>query len=258
MPALYQEAKLSMQAQEEAAMPQSKKWAHPNHFELNGKRNGKTIKVVYDSDSIAGKPQLTYEYNGSVQTFSGDQITTQDTNFNIGTLVSVLLSKSTTFTILLPRFDRKESTFKTIAITTDAPMEVEQVYHVDELQGTAQEVQYLKTAKDTAKRPLKVVLDLGWAHNDIYHAKVSVTVLDSCYAAGDLHLGLPSGEVGIPEMEYLTLELSHKGEICGQIVRTIDKTIDIKFSSAKPKVTAFAVVNGEVVGKDTKQFPKSK
>ena len=109
-----------------------------------------------------------------------------------------------------------------------------------------------------AKRPLKVVLDLKWNHKDIYDAKVSVTVIDSCYVPGNLHEGLPQGKVGIPEMEYLTFDFNHKGGICSDLVKTVDKTIQIKFSSAKPNATAFAVVNGEVVGQDTKPFPKGK
>ncbi|MFZ0480868.1 MAG: hypothetical protein WAL71_17135 [Terriglobales bacterium] len=109
---------------------------------------------------------------------------------------------------------------------------------------------------DAAERSLKVVLTLAWAHDDVYHAKVSVTVIDSCYVPGNLHVGLPAGKAGIPEMEYLSFDFTHKGGICSDIVKTIDKTIDVRFSSAKPKVTAFAIVNGTVVGQDTKPFPK--
>jgi len=113
-----------------------------------------------------------------------------------------------------------------------------------------------KNMASAAERPLKVVLELKWDHKDIYDAKVSVTVIDSCYVPGKLHEGLPPGEVGIPEMEYLTFPFTHKEGICSDIVRTIDQTIKIRFSAAKPKATAFATVNGKVVGHDTKPFPK--
>jgi hypothetical protein len=110
---------------------------------------------------------------------------------------------------------------------------------------------------EPAVRPLTVVLALSWKHNDIYDAKVSVTVLDSCYEPGKLHEGLPKGKVGIPEMEYLTFPFTHvSGRACSDIVKTIDQTIQIKFSPAKPNATAYAVVNGEVVGQDTKPFPR--
>jgi hypothetical protein len=76
---------------------------------------------------------------------------------------------------------------------------------------------------------------------------------------GKLHEGLPQGKVGIPEIEYLTFDFTHKeGVACSDLVKPIEETIQIKFSPAKPKATAFAVVNGEVVGQDTRPFPKGK
>lgn len=112
---------------------------------------------------------------------------------------------------------------------------------------------------DAAKRPLKVALDLKWKQKDTYDATVSVTVIDSCYEPGTLHEGLPKGKVGIPEMEYLTFDFTHEsGKACSDLVKTVAKTIQVKFSPAKPNATAFAVVNGEVVGQDTKPFPKGK
>lgn len=111
---------------------------------------------------------------------------------------------------------------------------------------------------NAASRPLKVVLALKWKHNDIYEATVSVTVIDSCYEPGQLREGLPKGKVGIPEMEYLTFEFTHKsGKGCSDLVKTVSKTIEIKFSPAKSRATAFAVVNGDVVGEDTKPFPRA-
>jgi hypothetical protein len=69
---------------------------------------------------------------------------------------------------------------------------------------------------------------------------------------------LPNGKAGIPEMEYLTFDFTHKGGTCSDLVKTVDQTIQIKFSSVKPNATVFAVVNGEVAGQDTKPFPKGK
>jgi|CZKK01.1.fsa_nt_gi hypothetical protein len=109
---------------------------------------------------------------------------------------------------------------------------------------------------ENAEYKLKVSLGLVWLRNNIYGAKVSVTILDTCYVAGDLKIGLPPGTVGVPEVEYLTFSFTHKDGPCGQIVQTVDKSIEVPFSTAKPKVTAFAVVNGKVAGQDTKPFPK--
>ena len=109
---------------------------------------------------------------------------------------------------------------------------------------------------DAAQRPLKVVLGLVWAQKDVYHATVSVTILDTCYVAGDLREGLPKGKVGVPETAYLTFDFTLKGGPCGQIVTTVHKTIDIKGPPGRTKATAYAVVNGQVVGEDTKDFPR--
>jgi hypothetical protein len=109
---------------------------------------------------------------------------------------------------------------------------------------------------DAVNHQLKVSLTLKWDHGNIYDAKVAVTITDSCYIEGDLKLGLPPGTAGIPEIEYLTFSFTHKGGICSDITRTVEKTIQIPFSAAKPKATAYAVVNGKVAGQDTKPFPK--
>lgn len=113
---------------------------------------------------------------------------------------------------------------------------------------------------DAAKQSLKVALKLEWNHDDIFDATVSVTILDSCYKPGGLHEGLPKGRLGIPEMEYLTFDFTHTsdGKGCTEPVKPIVKTIQVRSSSAKPNCTAFAVVNGEVVGEDTKPFPRGK
>jgi hypothetical protein len=109
---------------------------------------------------------------------------------------------------------------------------------------------------DAGEHKLKVSLALKWNHGNIYDATVSVTVTDSCYVPGDLKVGLPPGMAGIPEIEYLTFSFTHKGGICSDITKTVEKTIQIPFSAAKPNATAYAVVNGKVAGQDTKPFPR--
>jgi hypothetical protein len=104
---------------------------------------------------------------------------------------------------------------------------------------------------------LKVVLDLKWIQGNDYEAKVTVTITDSCYHPGELTLGLPSGTVGIPEIEYLTFSFTHdEGKACGDITKNVEQTVRIPFSTAKPKATAYAAVNGKVAGSDTKPFPR--
>jgi hypothetical protein len=103
---------------------------------------------------------------------------------------------------------------------------------------------------------LTVKLGLNWLQGNEYEATVAVTLTDSCYHEGDLTIGLPPGRTGIPEVEYLAFNFTHVGQICSDIVRTVEKSIQIPFSNAKPTATAFAVVNGKVAGEDTKPFPR--
>jgi hypothetical protein len=57
-------------------------------------------------------------------------------------------------------------------------------------------------------------------------------------------------------MQCLCLFFAHKiGQACSDIVKDVTKTINIKFSSAKPRVIACAEVDSVVV-EDTKPFPK--
>ena len=106
---------------------------------------------------------------------------------------------------------------------------------------------------------LKVKLELKWTGGDAYDATVTVWITDSCYHEKDLKIGLPPGQVTIPEVEPLTFTLTHdEGKVCGDIDRPVMKTIQIPHSAGKSKATAFAVVNGKVVGEDTKEFPRAK
>jgi hypothetical protein len=113
------------------------------------------------------------------------------------------------------------------------------------------------TAADTKTHNLQVALALKWNHGNIYDAKVSVTITDTCYHEGKLRLGLPHGKVGLPEVQYLTFPFTRdEGHVCGDVTRTVDQTIPVPFSPAKPKATAYAVVNGKVAGSDTQSFPR--
>jgi hypothetical protein len=112
---------------------------------------------------------------------------------------------------------------------------------------------------DLKAHNLKVVLTLKWLQGNNHEANVAVTITDTCYHDGALRMGLPPGTVGLPEIEYITFFFTHDdGKACGDIVRTVEKTIKIPFSNAKPKVTAFAAVNDKAAGSDTKPFPRQK
>lgn len=112
-------------------------------------------------------------------------------------------------------------------------------------------------ALSTRTYHLDVALALKRSHDDVYDAKVSVTLPDGCYHAGKLRLGLPRGSMGIPEAQYLTFPFKHEeGAMCAQMVTTVSQTIRVTSNDAKPKATAYAVVNGQVAGSDTKPFPR--
>jgi hypothetical protein len=112
---------------------------------------------------------------------------------------------------------------------------------------------------DKVNHKLKIQLALKWLQGKDYEATVAVEITDSCYHEVDLKVGLPPGTAGIPEIEYLTYTFTHdSGKACSDIVKTVKKSIKIVFSDAKPRVTAYAVVNGQVAGSDTKPFPKGK
>jgi hypothetical protein len=105
---------------------------------------------------------------------------------------------------------------------------------------------------------LNVVLKLVWQTGDQYKAEVSTTVTDSCYEAVSIRHGLPNGMKGMPEMAYITAELSHEGEACAAVMRTITQTIDGVHSRGKPLgVTAFVTIGDKIVGADREAFPRA-
>jgi hypothetical protein len=112
-------------------------------------------------------------------------------------------------------------------------------------------------AVSTGAYHLDVALTLKRSHDNVYDAKVSVTVPDACFHAGKLRLGLPRGMMGIPEAQYLTFPFKRdEGAVCAQMLSTVSQTVSVTYNDAKPKATAYAVVNGKVAGSDTKPFPR--
>ena len=104
---------------------------------------------------------------------------------------------------------------------------------------------------------LKVSLQLRAVPHADYHARVTTQVTDTCYKAKAIRLGLPPGMAGIPEYDYITAELTHEGERCGQIVTNVVQDIDgVKFSEGKTGVTVFVLVNGELAGSAHHMFPR--
>src|ERR1700743_908509 len=104
---------------------------------------------------------------------------------------------------------------------------------------------------------LHVSLKLKLIKQGDYEAEVTTRLLDSCYKFVNIHHGLPPGMIGIPEMAYVTVEYSHDGEACGQIVRDDTQKIGGIHSAGKDLgVTAFVVVKGEVVGSAHQPFPR--
>src|SRR5271155_3605734 len=105
---------------------------------------------------------------------------------------------------------------------------------------------------------LMVKLAVAWKHGDEYEATVTVTTTDSCYHPGQLQVGLPPGTVGTGLVEYLSFYFTHQGELCGQIVHDVKKSILLTIPSVKRGVTAYAVVNGHVAGEASEPVPKKK
>jgi hypothetical protein len=107
-----------------------------------------------------------------------------------------------------------------------------------------------------AQYHLNVKLALAWEHGDEYKATVTVTTTDTCYHAGELKVGLPPHTEGTGLIEYLSFDFTYKGDLCGQIVRDVSKSILIKIPSVKHEVTAYAVVNGQIAGQASAPVPK--
>lgn len=110
---------------------------------------------------------------------------------------------------------------------------------------------------DSKTRLLRVALRLGWVNKDNYKAKVSVEVTDSCYKFVSIKPKLPKGMVGVPEIQYITVELSHEGEECAAVVSEVVKEVNGLHSAGhRLGVTAIVLVNGELAGTAHQDFPK--
>jgi hypothetical protein len=118
----------------------------PTLYELAGKG----IQVTYMTSSLQGKPQFSYHDAVQAKTFSGDEITVE--NSILGALVSVFLMRtidgpSTSFTLLVPNVRVRPS--EAASITTEGittlhkstlagPLQGQvELYTVHGLQGTA-------------------------------------------------------------------------------------------------------------------------
>ncbi|MEM8962871.1 MAG: hypothetical protein AAGD38_15405 [Acidobacteriota bacterium] len=81
---------------------------------------------------------------------------------------------------------------------------------------------------------------------------LSVTLTPtSCYSGGPARVGLPPGYVVTPETVPVTLELRHRGSLCLQVitpVRHFLPGIKLGRDVGKTRVTAFAVLDGKVLG----------
>ena len=74
-------------------------------------------------------------------------------------------------------------------------------------------------------------------------------VPDGCHVSGDGTVGLPSGSVGIPEHEYVTLEIERRQGICTEALKYVHHMVEgISPGSDKVKICALAVVDDQVRG----------
>lgn len=82
---------------------------------------------------------------------------------------------------------------------------------------------------------------------------VYVEVPTTCFHAGLLKHGLPSGMVGIPELEYYNLTLEHDDKsFCGQLVHDVSATAPgVTLPSGKYAFCVIVLYKGAVVGSAT-------
>ena len=104
---------------------------------------------------------------------------------------------------------------------------------------------------------LPVALKLRWkGPGDNYEATVETTVPDSCYKAKSIKKGL-EGMMGIPEIQYVTADLSHEGAICADVIGKVKQTVSGLRSGGHPMgVVAVVRLKGKVIGTASKRFPR--
>jgi hypothetical protein len=91
-----------------------------------------------------------------------------------------------------------------------------------------------------------------------YTLLVAVQVPSFCYRAGTVTPGLPDGGIGIPEIEYFTLEIIHDDDVvCAQLVHDIMFVqTGIRPNSGKYAVGVVAVLDGKPVGSGLVTLPE--
>lgn len=127
----------------------------PNEFSLHGVgKTNKDVHISYSTTSITGKPLFSYSDAKGTHSFTGDEISTQETG--IGTMVTVTLKVipdgySTRLTLLVPSINLNGSKreFRTIVIKTTGQNSIGgprlvtgaiESYKVIDLRGTADSV----------------------------------------------------------------------------------------------------------------------
>jgi len=87
---------------------------------------------------------------------------------------------------------------------------------------------------------------------------VAVQVPSFCYQAGPVTPGLPGGGIGIPEIEYFTLEIIHHDDVlCAQVVHDITFVqTGIRLGSGKYGVGVVTVLDGKPVGSGLVMLPE--
>ncbi|MEM7588535.1 MAG: hypothetical protein AAF560_34420 [Acidobacteriota bacterium] len=80
----------------------------------------------------------------------------------------------------------------------------------------------------------------------------SVTLTpNGCYSAGPAREGLPAGQVVTPETVPVILELRLFDGICHQAIKPVYHQLPVVLGPGKNQVTAFVVLDGEVLGQAT-------
>lgn len=131
----------------------STQFTEPNHYALHGKKKGFTI--TYSTTSITGKPLFSVMRDGETQSFSGDEIATQDGP--LGRLVTVTIAmvpdlEIVTLTLVVPAYNLADSDgeLTTFAVVTRSRTSIGgpalvsgqiQTYERYALRGHAQSVQ---------------------------------------------------------------------------------------------------------------------
>lgn len=72
---------------------------------------------------------------------------------------------------------------------------------------------------------LYVTLRLKWFQKDGYKAKVATYVLDTCYKADKIALGLPPGIMPLKDHVYVFADFTQKGRACSRLVTGVSQEV---------------------------------